>query len=316
MTTPRTAALHAALVSEGFPPARASQLVARLARVAKRRRPRKRLAPIDHQRASVVALRQRMTHALSVTFAARAPSIIASAVKLKDAGEKLASVSLVKMSDDEAKALGQKIAAELDLGDWSDVVPDLQALLLAVGEDGITAALGQVGVSETDEITEQVNEAALAYAKERAADMVGMRLDEDGNLVENPNAEWAISDATRELLRGDITSALEDGLSDSAFADQLSQSYAFSADRAATIAHTEMARAEIEGNLSGWRASGVVEGKEWFLSDDHSDEDECNEAADMGVVPLDDDFGGVGDPPAHPNCACALSPVVYADDDA
>jgi hypothetical protein len=108
----------------------------------------------------------------------------------------------------------------------------------------------------------------------------------------------------------DITDAIEEGTSTDDLADQLEENYAFSEARAETIARTEVATADVEGNLQAYRDSGVVEGKEWILGSEHPDIGcECEDAADMGVVPLDDDFGGIGDPPAHPNCECDMLPV-------
>jgi hypothetical protein len=116
------------------------------------------------------------------------------------------------------------------------------------------------------------------------------------------------------MLRAAVADAIEEGTSTADLAAALEESYAFSEDRAETIARTELARADVEGNLTAYRDSGVVEGKEWILGSEHGDADECDEAAAMGVVPIDDDFGGIGDPPAHPNCACDVLPVLATDE--
>lgn len=194
-------------------------------------------------------------------------------------------------------------------------MPEIQRLLLSVSEDGIRVAFAQLGVTPTREITEQVNATALAWAKERAAELVGMRIEADGSLVVNPNAEWAISATTREALRGDILRAIEEGTTTDDLAAQLEATYGFSEARSETIARTELAAADIEGNLIAYRDSGVVGGKMVVLGSEHDDTSDCdcNDAAAMGVVDLDDDFGGLGDPPYHPNCVCDVLPVL-ADD--
>jgi hypothetical protein len=47
------------------------------------------------------------------------------------------------------------------------------------------------------------------------------------------------------------------------------------------------------------------------LSAGHDDDDECNDAADDGVIPLDQDFSvGVDAPPLHPRCNCSVVPIV------
>ena len=217
------------------------------------------------------------------------------------------------MSEREARDLAEEILAQLDLGDWSSLVPEVQSLLLSIAEDGVRAGFGQIGVIPSREITTLVNDHAIAWAQDRAAELVGMRVTESGELVENPNAEWTITDSTREMLRSDVTQAIEDGTSSAALGDQLEASYAFSAARAETIARTELAHADVEGNMMAYRDSGMVSGKEWLLSSEHEEQDECDEAEAMGVVDLDDDFGGIGDPPAHPRCACDVVPVLAAD---
>jgi hypothetical protein len=160
-----------------------------------------------------------------------------------------------------------------------------------------------------------VHVAAAEWAKERAVDLVGMRRQADGTLVANPDARWAITESMREQLRGDVVQAIEDGRSTEALAEELEESYAFSGAGADTIARTEVARADVQGNLAGYAASGLVSGKRWLLGSEHGadDVDECDTPAALGVVPLDDDFGGIGDPPAHPNCVCDVIPALQED---
>jgi hypothetical protein len=192
-------------------------------------------------------------------------------------------------------------------------VPDVEAIFVRTTGDGASAALQQLQLHGG--LTDQAHEEAAEWAKDRASELVGMKYDEDGNLVVNPDAEWAISDSTREALQSDVTRAIDMGLSTDDFADEIMNSYGFSADRAETIARTEIAAADIQGSLIGYRDSGEVSGKELLLGSEHEEPDDCDDAADMGVVPLDDDFGGLGDPPYHPNCVCDVIPVLASDDE-
>ena len=181
--------------------------------------------------------------------------------------------------------------------DWSSLTPDLKDILIKIATDGVSVGFDQVSVDATDvsaiDVLQQANARAIAFARERAAELVTL-----------------ISEATRTLIRSDVVRALEEGLSNQQLADVLEASYAFSAARAETIARTETAIADVQGNLAAWKASGVVYGKRWVLGSNHVEMDECDDAADLGVVPLDDDFGGLGDPPAHPRCVCDVLPVV------
>lgn len=211
----------------------------------------------------------------------------------------------------KVKPLAERIADALDFRAWSALTPEADKILSQVAADGGMEGLIQVDV-DTPAITEQVNEDAVRWAKERAAELVGMRYADDGTLEENPDAEWAITESTRDMLRTDIERAIVDGTTTDELAGQLAQSHAFSRERAERIARTEVAKADVQGNLAAYRRSGVVEGKEWILGSEHNDTDECDDAEAMGVVPLDSDFGGVGDPPAHPNCTCDIVPVLTA----
>jgi SPP1 gp7 family putative phage head morphogenesis protein len=212
---------------------------------------------------------------------------------------------------DENSRLDRLMRA-IDKGKLVLVLEDVEPLLEELARAGTASALDQVEISDAD-ITSQANDEAIAYAKDRAAEIVGMRYDEDDELVENPNAEWRIDDATRELLRADVSRAEEEGWSNDRLASAIESNYAFSEDRAAVIARTESAFADVAGNLAAWDASGLVSGKQWIVSADACDE--C-QPLDGVVVALDEDFpdGGGDGPPLHPNCECDVVPVLEDDD--
>lgn len=213
---------------------------------------------------------------------------------------------------DEETRLKQLLRA-IEEGNLLLLLEDVEPLLKQLAELGVKAALHQVEVSDQD-ITDQANERAIAYAEDRAAELVGMRYNADGELVDNPRAEWSIDEATRELIRSDVATAEEEGWSNDRLAAALEQNYAFSEQRAETIARTETAFADVAGNVEAWKASGQVAGKEWILSEGACDE--CEPLAGV-VVELDEEFpydGGDG-PPLHPNCRCDVVPVLTTEDD-
>jgi hypothetical protein len=119
----------------------------------------------------------------------------------------------------------------------------------------------------------------------------------DGELIVNPNAEWAISDTTRSSLRTLVTNAMDAGSSNQALAKAIREATAFSSDRAEMIARTETGFADKFGNKTGWRESGVVAGRQWMSSADCCDE--CQEY-DGTIIGIDEEFDW-GDEP-HPNC--------------
>lgn len=204
-----------------------------------------------------------------------------------------------------------KILEAISAGDLALLMDDTQDLLEEIMQDGSAEALAQIGFEADESIVNQLNDLALDYAKERSAEMVGKRW-VDGQLVDNPNAQWVISETTREMLRADIAAAIEDGTSNDDLAAELADNYAFSDERAETIARTETAFADVQGNLNAYRESGQVESKRWLTAPDCCDE--CLEL-DGVVVGLDEDFpddGGDG-PPLHPNCRCDVLPVLTED---
>ncbi len=222
-----------------------------------------------------------------------------------------------ELSQDEMDAI-DRVLAGVDFAGWAVLVGEVDNLLADILSDGGYAALAQVGV---DVVAEEgkagiVNEAAIAYARDRAAELVGMRRDELGRLVENPDAEWAIDDTTRDFLRSAVSDAIEGGWSNDKLATAIGDSYGFSEERAMTIARTETQMAASAGALAGYKASGVVAMKQWVTAEDDLVEEECldNAAAGSGqdgVLPLDEDYPSGDDaPPAHPNCRCVIVPVI------
>lgn len=208
------------------------------------------------------------------------------------------------------------ILAALDFSDWDELAKSVLPQLVGITKDGVVVAFDQLGVDADTDLTGQVNEQAVAWARDRAAALVGMTWDDDGNLVENPKADMAITDGTREMLRSAVARAIEEGTSTSDFGDEIKDEYAFSGTRAERIARFEIAQADVQGNMIAYRDSGVVSGKEVILGSEHAGPDECDDAAAMGVVPLDDDFGGAGDPPFHPGCVCDVLPVLDEEEGA
>jgi Phage Mu protein F like protein len=288
------------LTAEGIGRVRARQIAERIELIKRKRKPKKPKR-INRNRAAVRAARASLAKAVKNVFDKQRPKLAAQISEL---------IRRYTKADGDPV---DRILPELDFDGWVTLVIDGEKILVHIVVDGSGAAIAQVGVELTSSIVDQVNEAAAEWAKERSASMVGMKYLADGSLVTNPAAEWAITESTRELLRADVTAAIEEGLSTDDLAARLVESYAFSDDRAEMIARTEIANADIQGSLIGWKESGVVEGKELLLSSEHAEPDECDDAADMGVVDLDDDFGGLGDPPYHPNCECDVSPVLTVE---
>lgn len=126
-----------------------------------------------------------------------------------------------------------------------------------------------------------------------------------------------------------IGSSLERGETIDQIASVLEGS-GFDEVRAERIARSETARAYTQGTIESWDQSGVVEGKQWVLSDEACEF--CRGAAALyegRTVGLRDtffpegavlggtdggrmvlDYSAVDGPPLHPGCRCALRAVL------
>ncbi|MGH3430884.1 MAG: 2'-5' RNA ligase family protein [Mycobacteriales bacterium] len=157
-----------------------------------------------------------------------------------------------------------------------------------------------------------LNEEALVFAQRRGAELVGRRWVGD-RLVANPDARWAITDTTRDKLKELLGRGFRDGIAPPDLAGMIEQSGVFSEARARLIAKTEMANAQSAGGKKTAKEVGAI-AKEWELSGDHADEDDCDDNADDGVIGIDEAFSSGDDSPtAHPGCNCAV--VYYTAED-
>ncbi len=197
-----------------------------------------------------------------------------------------------------------------DALDWTILVDPTKEELETVAQDGGRHALLQLGIDDED-VTKQVFATAAEWASARAAELVGMRYDADGELVENPDAELAISTDVRGAVRQAIADAIANGSSAAELSRSIQSLYDFSADRATTIARTEIIRANNQGHLAAFRESGVVRLKEWSTAEDEEVCPVCEANEDEGPIALGEDFESGDDAaPAHPECRCTIVAVV------
>lgn len=245
-----------------------------------------------------LAARTRLHSALKVLFAKQKKIAIAEARKLVKAEESF-------------KDVADKIYAAI-LKEYPTLVSEAAEALASSGTSGVATGANQLATHDTAMIAE-ANQVARKYAEDRAAELVGMRRLEDGSLVENPNAEWAISTTTRDEIRTAVKNAFESETKLSDLITRIQDSGSFSDSRATMIAKTEIQSAQSQGNYEVWKATGVVTKLKWLLSADHTIECVCNDNEDVEV-----DFGqpfpsGDFAPPAHPRCECVVAAVGFAE---
>lgn len=250
---------------------------------------------------------EKLSKALLKGFVKLKPDLLAEVGK---AYEKH-TAKLNKLDRETKQKITAMILDEINFDGWSILFDEAAQCLAEIAEQSGAEALAQVGITDED-ITKFVDRNAAAWAKERAAEMVGMRLDGE-RLIVNPNPKWAITDGTRDYLRGTVARAVEEGWSPQKLMKEIADDEAIWPERAKMIAETELNMAHAEGSLIGWQASGVVTGKRSLCQHDenYQGDDPCPGNADIGVIGIDELFpSGRKAPPFHPNCKCVLVPVV------
>jgi hypothetical protein len=230
----------------------------------------------------------------------------------RDAVIKHLSEHMAKASpEEEAQSLIADLHLEDELTAIVEIAPLLQDIGTQGGQDAVHAAIQSAGLpngAESD-IWTIVDDRMVAYAKARAAELIGMRYDADGNLIPAKRAEYRIDETTRTMLNNSLSSALSAGLTSGEIQRGLMEDYAFSPARALTIARTESAFAHSRGAMNGYRETSnhfkMKMEKLWSIAEEACDE--CIENNDAGWIPLDDTFPSGDDAsPAHPNCRCDI----------
>lgn len=106
---------------------------------------------------------------------------------------------LGKADDPTVEDLMRMLSIEFDDDLEDDLVDELGRIYSSSGQ----AALSQVGVATADQLTNRVNEGAIAWAERHVGDLIGL----------NPDTESWVSMATRNMIRGTIVDAMRDNLS-------------------------------------------------------------------------------------------------------
>lgn len=208
------------------------------------------------------------------------------------------ALKIRKAAGDDAE---EKIRKALD-DNWRTIADEVQQGLEDAALAGAAAGALQLEVDD-ERILSRTNRKAAAYAADRSAELVGMRRTDAGRLVKNPDARWAISDTTREKIRGVIAEVFEkEDVTLTDVETALRAAGVFDDQRATMIAKTEVANAQTWANLLAWKESGQVQQVSWHLSGDHDGDDVCDDNADGSPYTFDE----VPEFPAHPNCLCAI----------
>jgi hypothetical protein len=242
-------------------------------------------------------------------FAARHEKALA--LQLKATLAKLGKKVAKQVKDALAKVVKAEYPDDLDI---DALLASLDLDVLSLSQDDIAEALtalygdaGRIAVSQlgstvdANSIVEQVNERALSWARDRAAELVSF-----------DDTDPILAQTTRDMIRADIADGIENNLSTGQIGDILEENYAFSEERADLIAATEITSANSMGSLASYEEAadmGITVQKSWLVLEDGCPV--CQENADAGPIDLDEEFpSGDMAPGAHPNCRCVLVPEV------
>ena len=230
----------------------------------------------------------------------------------------------MRKAEDDEKRIDQIVEAIMAGIKWKELPEKIEPQIEEVALDGAQNGLEQmerafqagpmvVNLSPTpvrvisSSVISEVNQVARDYAKDRSAELVGMKW-VDGELVTNPNAEMAISDSTRNMLREIITEAFAHEAPMSELVGRIKNDGVFSEERAKLIAHTEVKFAQAGGNLAAWKKAGIVKTIRSYTSALHQGPDECDDNEEAGPIELGKKFpSGHETSPFHQNCNCTVA---------
>jgi hypothetical protein len=220
------------------------------------------------------------------------------------------AVAKLNASSGAAKAAQDDPLAGVD---WDALVGELADTLETLTTAGAQAATNALGLEWSEPPKN-----ATAYAHDRAAELVGKKW-VGGDLVDNPNPRWAITETVREDINRLVASAIEEGWGTRKLTEEL-RDIAFGDWRAETIARTETAIGYNKGAAAAYAENGVekvtiLDGP-GCLPDGHDDsagapDDEVgvqDDAEANGQVWTVSDYAA--SPIGHPNCQRAAAPVV------
>ena len=248
--------------------------------------------------ATAAAAQDKIEEALKLAFASMRESLGDAAA------EYLSSLDEVKPGDEDGViAKFDEILQPI----WETLPAKIEQALIDVTSEGAVNALFDLAVTERSFFT-SVNRLALSWARNRSAEMVGMKWS-GAQLVENTKAEWAISETTRDSIQNLVANIFkpdEDGSRAGIpqLADRIRNATDFSDARAETVARTEVKNAAIQGQWDAWKASGLIKEVNFIYAELSTVCELCIDLAEGSPYKMDECPHPVRD--THPNCNCSL----------
>jgi Phage portal protein len=179
---------------------------------------------------------------------------------------------------------------------------------------GAYQAAANLGASLPTILADALPKAKQA-ADDRAAQMVGFDLEEDGSLTEATAPAWAISTTAKDDVLAAIKQAIAEEWTPQQLEAVIQASVVWTPEHGDLIADNEIARQQTFGHLNAWLVSGKVLEYQWTVMD-------------LGCCPLCASFAALGPvkagyqfapmiyaPGAHPACRCWLTVTKIAGEE-
>lgn len=195
----------------------------------------------------------------------------------------------------------------------------MQPYLEGAAEEGVNAGAYQMAANAGASLTATTSgamEKAKAAANARAAELVGMKVADDGTIAEATGAHWAMSTTAKDDVLNTIKQAIKEDWTPSQLEAVIQASALFTQDHADMIAEAEIGNQQALGHLASWKAAGVVEQYQWMVADLGCCA-VCEGFSLVGPVDVGHEFApGVTVPPqAHPGtCRCWLLATKMKDE--
>ena len=212
-----------------------------------------------------------------------------------------------------------RAAAILALLDWQ--YPALAEIakpyLVDAAREGVNAGAYQMaahGGASLSDVAKDAETRATVAATNRAYEMAGLKVEDDGTIAEATGPHWAISTTAKDDTLATIKQAIKEDWSPAQLEAVLEASKLFTSDHAETIADSEISHQQVQGHITAWRVSGKVLEYAWQVADLGCCL-MCAEFSAQGSVPVGHDFGmGIYEPGAHPECRCWLVVTKLAEE--